>query len=221
MQSLLENAKLFVVDNSSVQETHQPTPVTFEVAGQQLNIEDGMVDPHVIVSANDIALKTILEYFYQQLKHSIPTPKNIVATVNKLYPIDTRATTHVRKFRKDTSQAKLLGDYFVSEGDVPYTAVCIHKAMLTQALLSLFGIDSSLITFGFAAQIKDGVSDNQAGIHSVLVIKGERENIIADAHKRICLSESEYFSLFQGHQVFDHIGTKVFSSRKDSNINKV
>jgi hypothetical protein len=209
IDQLLNNSQPFDVDSATLKEavTRELTP--FTVAGKTIFIKDTLADPYTTITPEDGVLKLILENLISELSAQ-PTINQIVDVIHQNYPRDTAVTAYTRNYRHESDKAMPLGKYFQSQDEVPYSAVCVHKALLGQALLSFYGYSSGLINFGFRGQINYGISDGEAGMHSVLRTETDNKMLIADPHKGICESESDYFKRFDDFQIFDPIGTEVF-----------
>jgi hypothetical protein len=168
--------------------------------------DPGMLDSLIRVDYRDPSLEEIIYKIQGRISVedlSVITPGDIIRHINYAFPIDYRATLAVRKFRESSEISLLLGDYFLPGEDYPYMAVCIHKALLGQAVSSMYGISSRIIDFGFHGQLKNGEWDSKGGMHAALLFEDRKGNtFIGDSHKGLYLFKSEYLSMFLNPQVF-------------------
>lgn len=176
----------------------------FVVGGKTIFISQTLVDRHTQISPEDEKLVAVIEQVRSAIKDTAPSLKQIVDTIHTLYPRASSATAAVEKYRLG-SKAKLLGEYFESEQ--VYDAVCIHKALLAQAVASTYGIRTELIDFGFQGQIFEGESDNISGMHAALL---DEDGFVADPHKGLYELRKTYFERFDQVNIFEQ-GRVIFT----------
>lgn len=162
------------------------------------------IEPEIEISENDLNLKRVIAELRVEIGKEDPTMEEIVAVVSKRFPRNPKVTENIRRERS-MGLSRKLGDFFVpNPEDLPYTAMCIHKALLTQALSSTFGLRTKLTSFGMKGQIRDfSRSDNISGMHAVLTYIDPKagEIMCADSHKGIYEKLDDYWKRFDSPKV--------------------
>lgn len=173
---------------------------------QEDNIELNVVgfdplDPLIEISPDDAKLKQIVGDIRSKIKE--PTLQSVVKAVYETYPQIPEAQQAIRDLRASDSEPIPLGNYFDPGEGYAYKAVCVHKALLSQAVASTYGITTQIVDFGFMGQIKDFEDNGEAGMHSALKETDQEGKVwIGDSHKGIYEEYDDYWKRFTNPQIF-------------------
>ncbi|RJQ28038.1 hypothetical protein C4577_00210 [Candidatus Parcubacteria bacterium] len=164
--------------------------------GETFFIQESLVDPHVIISEKDQKFIETVEKVIKVFKGETVTPELISQTIHSMFPGRENSSNEIREFRS-WAKAIPLGEYFQPVGDVPYMAVCIHNALLAQAVASCYGLHTSLLEFSFDGQKRNEVIDNEVGLHASLrVLDKDKSGMILDPQKGTYEPEEKYWKRF-------------------------
>jgi hypothetical protein len=203
----LKRAKPFEVPDSEERLKLKNIPVQLS-DGATFYICENLADPHTNISPEDTALHDVIIAIREQLgEPEKVTVKSIIEAIHKEYPPSPTTTTALREYRKGV-KAQKLGYYFQPKAEQPIRAMCIHKALLAQAVASTYGLETQLIDFGFDGQFRNGRNDNIPGMHAV--IRNKKDSKIADPQKNLYEDEETYFQGYDNFIIFEQ-GRIIFS----------